>query len=245
MKTNQQFKNQALDALSGNWGKAVLLTLILFILIGAFSGPVSYQSVKMQTYMTEHLGSNSSIYGMLSLMQDPEYMAIQQSANGTNGLFILAYILLLAPLMVGYANAFRLLVAKGDNDMVPNAFHISFNHYWNKVWTMLWMYILISLWSLLLIIPGIIKGFSYAMTPYILEDNPELSATEAIHRSRMMMKGHKFDLFWLYLSFIGWAFLCLLTLGIGYIWLYPYIQASEAAFYEEVKADYELNSGLA
>ena len=82
------------------------------------------------------------------------------------------------------------------------------------------------------------------MTPYILEDNPELGAVDAIHRSRMMMRGHKFDLFWLYLSFIGWFLLSLLTLGIGFLWLVPYMETAQAAFYEEVKADYALNGGL-
>lgn len=82
------------------------------------------------------------------------------------------------------------------------------------------------------------------MTPYILHENPELSASEAIHRSRMMMKGHKFDLFWLQLSFIGWFFLCLLTTGIGFLWLQPYYYTAQAAFYEEVKSSYALEGGL-
>ena len=59
-----------------------------------------------------------------------------------------------------------------------------------------------------------------------------------------MMKGHKFDLFWLFLSFIGWILLSILTLGIGLLWLAPYMYTAQAAFYEDVKADYELNGGL-
>ena len=149
------------------------------------------------------------------------------------------------PFTVGFANAMRRLLVDGENNILSNAFGISFtNNYWRKVWTMLWMEILIFLWALLLIIPGIIKSFSYAMTPYILEDNPELGAVDAIHRSRMMMRGHKFDLFWMYLSFIGWGLLCILTFGIGFLWLAPYIATTQAAFYEEVKADYALNGGL-
>ena len=106
------------------------------------------------------------------------------------------------------------------------------------------MYIFIALWSLLLIIPGIVKSLSYAMTPYILEENPELSANEAIDRSRAMMRGHKYDLLWLYLSFIGWFLLSFLTLGIGLLWLIPYVETAQAAFYEDVKADYAQNGGL-
>ena len=59
-----------------------------------------------------------------------------------------------------------------------------------------------------------------------------------------MMKGHKFDLFWLYLSFIGWGILCIFTLGIGLLWLVPYMQTAQSSFYEDVKADYEANGGL-
>ena len=60
----------------------------------------------------------------------------------------------------------------------------------------------------------------------------------------MMMRGHKFDLFYLYLSFIGWFLLCLLTAGIGFLWLAPYVDTSLAAFYEDVKSDYAMNGGL-
>lgn len=87
--------------------------------------------------------------------------------------------------------------------------------------------------------PGIIKAFSYAMTPFILRDHPDLRYNGAIELSMAMMRGHKADLFWLYLSFIGWFLLCILTLGIGYFWLEPYMTSSMANFYEEVKAEFE------
>lgn len=242
MKTNQQFKNEALAALRGNWGKAVLLTLVYLILVGIAAGPVSYQSVQMETYMQEN--GARTVYQMASLMQDPEYLAMAQRLNGTSGLTTLVSILLIFPFAVGFLNSLRKLLVTGDNNLVPNAFHIAFSNYWHKVWAMLWAYILTVLWSLLFIIPGIIKSFSYAMTPFIIEEYPELTATEAIHRSRMMMHGHKFDLFWLLLSFIGWGILNIFTLGIGTLWLVPYMETSMAAFYGEVKNDYELNGGL-
>lgn len=242
MKTNQQFKNEALAALRGNWGKAVLLTLVYLILVGIAAGPVSYQSVQMETYMQEN--GARTVYQMASLMQDPEYLAMAQRLNGTSGLTTLVSILLIYPFAVGFLNSLRKLLVTGDNNLVSNAFHIAFSNYWHKVWAMLWAYILTVLWSLLFIIPGIIKSFSYAMTPFIIEEYPELTATEAIHRSRMMMRGHKFDLFWLLLSFIGWGILNIFTLGIGTLWLVPYMETSMAAFYGEVKNDYELNGGL-
>lgn len=93
------------------------------------------------------------------------------------------------------------------------------------------------LWTLLLVIPGIIKGYSYAMTPYLLKDEPELKYNAAIEKSMRMMSGHKMKLFLLDLSFIGWALLCILTLGIGLFFLEPYMISARAAFYEDLKAE--------
>ncbi len=243
MKTNTTFKEEALSALKGNWGKGVLLMLIYFLLAGVFMGPIVYTSIAMQEQLLE-LGGRNDINQMLSAMQDPDFLSLQTQANASSSGLTLLEILVLFPLSLGVLNAFRKLLTEGDNDLVPNAFHLGFKPYLHKVWGMLLMYILIVLWTLLFIIPGIIKTYSYAMTPYILHENPELSASEAIHRSRMMMKGHKFDLFWLQLSFIGWFFLCLLTTGIGFLWLQPYYYTAQAAFYEEVKSSYALEGGL-
>lgn len=93
------------------------------------------------------------------------------------------------------------------------------------------------LWALLLFIPGIIKSYSYAMTPFLLADHPELTAKQAIRRSMELMDGHKWDLFVLGLSFIGWDLLNALTLGIGSFWLNPYKNAAYAAFYREITAE--------
>ena len=91
------------------------------------------------------------------------------------------------------------------------------------------------LWSLLFIIPGIVKAYSYSMTYYILKDNPGMSATEAITESRKLMDGHKWELFVLHLSFIGWLLLCMLTFGILLLYVEPYMMATDAAFYESIK----------
>lgn len=93
------------------------------------------------------------------------------------------------------------------------------------------------LWMLLLFIPGIIKSFSYAMTPFILADHPEMTASQAIRRSQELMQGHKWELFVLGLTFIGWELLSALTFGLGALWLNPYKNAAYAAFYRELVAD--------
>lgn len=103
----------------------------------------------------------------------------------------------------------------------------------------LWLSIITSfftfLWSLLLIIPGIIKMYAYSMAPYILADNPELTAREALSRSKQIMNGHKFDLFVLQLSFFWWYMLAVITLGIGYIYVVPYVNSTTANFYNSIK----------
>jgi len=92
----------------------------------------------------------------------------------------------------------------------------------------------VFLWSLLFLIPGIIASYSYAMTSYILAEYPELTASEAITKSKEMMTGNRFRLFCLHFSFIGWDLLCMFTFGIGNLWLIPYKQAATAAFYREI-----------
>ena len=92
----------------------------------------------------------------------------------------------------------------------------------------------VFLWGLLFIIPGIIARYSYAMTPFIMAEHPEMTASEAIRASKQMMNGNKWELFCLHLSFIGWAILCGLTLNIGNIFLNPYMNAAYAAFYRRV-----------
>ena len=227
MKRNTDYKNDALAALKGNWGKAVLATVIYMAIVYIAMGPYLYQNFKFQAAMTAAGGA-----------MDAEALISQMSTvTGYLGLYSLLTIFLIAPLMVGFINAFRVLLVQGDREIPTNMYKIATKGYWHKVWGMFLM-------GVLFVIPGIIKAFSYAMTPYILEEHPELTAKEAIDHSRAMMKGHKFDLFWLYLSFIGWGILCIPTLGIGTFWLIPYMQTAQASFYEDVKADYEVNGGL-
>jgi uncharacterized membrane protein len=114
-----------------------------------------------------------------------------------------------------------------------------FKDYGRILLTMLLTDIYIFLWSLLFVIPGIIKYYSYSMVPYVLRDYPDLSFDEAIEQSMHMMSGFKSKLFMLDLSFIGWAILCVFTLGIGFFWLIPYVYTNHALFYEDLQEFYE------
>lgn len=154
-------------------------------------------------------------------------------------------ILLVLPMGWGYSVAFL-----GNRRGAEDPFNVShlldgYKDFSRIFTTILLMQLYTFLWALLLIVPGIIKGLSYSMTCFVLRDNPDMKNNEAIELSMKMMDGHKTALFWLYLTFIGWGILCIFTFGIGYFWLAPYMQASLAQFYEEVKEDYITRYALA
>lgn len=101
----------------------------------------------------------------------------------------------------------------------------------------------IFLWSLLLVVPGIVAAYRYAMTPYILTDHPELTASEAIEHSKRMMDGHKGELFVLDLTFIGWQILAMVCLNLGFLFVNPYQNAAKAAFYRELLSQERVERG--
>jgi uncharacterized membrane protein len=141
---------------------------------------------------------------------------------------------ILSPITFGIY-AYYLQLIRGQQPKLETIFS-GFQKFGTTLLLNLLMTIFVLLWTLLLIIPGIIASFRYAMAWYILHDNPEIRAIDAIRQSKAMMQGYKGQLFLLYLSFIGWFILCILSFGIGFLWLLPYIQSSSSAFYENLKA---------
>lgn len=117
-------------------------------------------------------------------------------------------------------------------------------NFWPVLGTTLLQGIYVLLWSLCLIIPGIIKSYSYIMTPFVLLDQPELKYDAAIERSMQLMQGYKWKYFCLQLSFLGWVILSILTLGIGFLFLFPYMQTAAALFYEDLKAEYAKKTAI-
>lgn len=112
------------------------------------------------------------------------------------------------------------------------------HNYWRSVGTIFLRNLFVVLWSLLFLIPGIIKGYSYRLVPYILADDPTIGAMDAIDLSREMMDGRKWNAFVLDLSFIGWVFLALITCGLaGILYAGPYKAAVDAEFYLSVRND--------
>ncbi len=94
------------------------------------------------------------------------------------------------------------------------------------------------LWSLLLIVPGIMAALSYSLIYFIMKDHPEMKAMDVIGLSKKAMYGYRWKLFCLFCRFIGWYLLCILTLGIGFLWFIPYFSVSFAKFYDDAMADY-------
>lgn len=140
------------------------------------------------------------------------------------------------PLAYGFAILFLDLFREGKPIDIGKLFD-GFKDF-GRVWgTLILVAIYTILWTCLLIIPGIVKSYSYALTPFILKDEPELKYNAAIEKSMRMMNGYKMKLFLLDLSFIGWMILSILTLGIGLLFLQPYMNTARAAFYEDLKAE--------
>lgn len=101
------------------------------------------------------------------------------------------------------------------------------------LWKSLWEW----LWGLLFVVPGIVKAFSYSQIFFVLVENPGIGVRKAMKISKIMTEGHKADLFWMLLSFSGWLALSLLTLGVGLVWLVPYVNSSFANSYEFLKQE--------
>ena len=138
------------------------------------------------------------------------------------------------PMLVGIS-MFSLSLSRGENARLEQIFE-GFKNYGTVLGAYLLMVLFIFLWMLLLIIPGIIAAIAYSQTFYILAEDDTIGSMDALKKSKEMMDGYKWKYFCLGLRFIGWTLLCILTLGIGFLWLSPYIQISYAKFYEDIKA---------
>ena len=169
------------------------------------------------------------------------YILVIGGMEGAKALSFLS-IFIYGPLLYGYNVAFLNFKRTGEDVRIENLLD-GFKDYGRVFLTNLLQNIYIVLWTLLLIVPGIIKSISYSQTFYVLKDNPELKNNAAIERSMAMMEGHKMEYFCLMLSFIGWILLSVLTLGIGLLWVSPYMDTAMAHFYEYVKEDYERRIG--
>lgn len=142
----------------------------------------------------------------------------------------------LAPVFYFSHTVIYLNISKGISPDVEDAF-IGFRNYWSVIKLNLIKGLFIFLWSLIFIIPGIIKAIEYSMAEYILAENPEMSALDCLNESSSMMEGHKLEYFRLAISFIGWFLLGVITLCIGLIWIEPYISTTFSNYYLSLKQE--------
>ncbi len=154
--------------------------------------------------------------------------------NGVSASLNIVTLILGGPLALGAA-MFSLSVARGKEGKFEQLFD-GFKDFANAMLTYLLMLLIVLLWTLLLIVPGIIAALSYSMTFYVLADDRSLKPRQALDRSKEMMDGYKLKLFYLYMRFLLLGLLCILTLGIGFLWLIPYINVTVATFYEDINA---------
>ena len=220
MQLNSELRAQARERLEGQWGTFVLMTFLMLVIQTILQIP-------------GYIGS------LLEVLSPENVLASLSFSNISNILSLLAL-----PLSWGLTVSL-LRNHREESVDLENLFDGFRGGRYPRVFCALFLVNLFTfLWALLLIIPGIMKAFSYALTPYILLDEPELTAKQAISRSCEIMQGRRWKLFCLYLSFIGWGILSLLTFGIGFLWLAPYMNASIAAFYEDARAEYEAENSI-
>lgn len=205
-----EIKKHAKQSLKGNWGLVLLLTFILFLI-------------------------NAVLPAILEIIMSGGFTAWQDhepwGANLVGNLISIALI----PLSVTVYWFYLSLIRK-EKPQISQVFSNlkEIKTYLKLMGLSLLQTLLIFLWTILLVVPGIIKSIAYSQSYFLLRDHPEYTVIEAITESRKRMKGYKWKYFLLGLSFIGWGILCLFTLGIGLLWLIPYITTSIATFYKEL-----------
>jgi uncharacterized membrane protein len=230
MKIAVQFKESARAALKGKWGISVGAGLIAGLLGSTGSASSSSVSTNINTE-----GSSEIEFDLTELINSVGLERVFP-AFGAVLAVIIAYevvgIVLGSVVGVGYSKFNLDLI-----DKKAPALSTLFNYF--KIWgtavcaeILRTLYIIVG--AILFIIPGILATYNYAMTQYVLAENENLSATEALVRSKSLMIGNRWRLFCLQLSFIGWDLLCVLSLGIGSLWLVPYKAAAYADFYREI-----------
>ena len=217
--TRKELKDNAKQYLRGNWGWAIIVFLITAIIFGIFTGAGHWLD---ETYI---------------------------NYDGTNIFYQFASpigsILLWIGSFIGLSRNIAFLELR-DDQKEEKPYMAAFSVFTeNRFGPELINFVLVSiftfLWTWLLIIPGIIKAYSYSMTPYIVKDmvasGKQVSATDGINASKELMKGHKMALFIFDLGFLGWNILAAITCGIGYLWVTPYYQTAKANFYRHIAGD--------
>ena len=240
--TRTELKERAKESIRRNYWIKVVVGLIAGIISGQIGGNVSYNSLKTELRESGWNGENMDFF------TSTQFLMIVSAAIGILMVLFIGFTLLKIflgnPLLVGCS---RFFLENSDRKarfgLVGTVFQSG--NYLNVVLTMFLRKLFTVLWSLLLLIPGLVKSYSYSMIPYILAENPSISRRRAFEISRKMMDGQKLNAFFLDLSFIGWIILSTLTCGVlDIFYVVPYRQATWAEFYK-VNRQQALQNGTA
>ena len=216
--TYSDYRRIARENLAGNWGKSLGIAFVAAIFGALLAGSNIGFDITIDEEIVPHLPS--IVLSVLGVM-----VSISSILN-------LAQFILGGTVQLGYTQI--LLKQYHHQEFEIGELFSQFHRFKQGFLQSFLRTLYIALWSLLFIIPGIIKSFAYAMTPFLMADNPNMTAKEAIAASCELMDGHKGELFILGLTFIGWDILAVLSLGIGFLWLNPYKEATYAAFYRNL-----------
>ena len=256
MWIRKDLKGKAKEALKRNYWKAVLVSLFLIILSGGIGSGSSWRNDSNSNHVSyKNMEKYYNVNGEKGLLRDngfvQEFDKIDQFAVAAVVLIVIVAIViilivvavalaidafLINPLVVGIR---RFFVQDLDHKAVVGEITYAFDHnYKNIVITMFLKNLFVFLWSLLLIVPGIIKAYEYRMIVYIMAENPQMDRSAAFALSKEMMTGQKWNAFVLDLSFLGWNILGMLTMGIlSIFYVSPYQYHTNAALYNALKGE--------
>ena len=221
MQTSSTYRAQARESLQGRWSNAVTATFIYFVAAIVCYTPSIPSNIQ---------SSFSSLYGTMT--------ATSWWTESLNGLCVVLSVLIVTPLSYALLNACLQMVRGSEQSMTSNMWGNLKGNYVSYLTAGVLVAVLVSLLGLVTFgIGAAILSYAYRMVPLLLNDYPEMSIKDALKTSRQMMKGQKWNLFVLDLSFIGWYLLGIITLCIGYLWLTPYQSTAVAHFYEDLKAE--------
>ncbi|MFT8558136.1 DUF975 family protein [Liquorilactobacillus hordei] len=242
MKTRRELKNEVKETFKGHWGQAIKVAIIpiifqiIIIMLGILA--VMILSIIVAEY------SDSISNGISSVDTSNKFGHGNVFGNSAGG--IIATMILTG---ISFTFLDWLRTKNADFSALKGAFSVFTKRNFLGI---LVLYILtnifIFLWTLLLIVPGIIKSFAYSQTYFVYKDMSQsknaddFNFLDYITKSRELMVGHKFEFFVLKLSFIGWDIVAILTLGLGYIWVIPYKLATYAAYYKSLAANSDIIS---
>lgn len=239
MNRARDFRERARAALGGHWTSAVGTTLLAGILGGEICASGG-EGIGITTMIQKKNDLGDEVYYSRIFGDVPSALWIV-FAGILVGLISIIMIWALVQLFVGSFVSLGLIqynlnLIDGKEATVGQIFSKT-SMFGKALWLRIRSAIFVFLWTLLFIIPGIIMSYAYSMAGYIMTENPEMSAKEAMEVSKKMMQGNKWRLFCLQFSFIGWTILGSLTLGIGFLWINPYMNAATTAFYDDISRE--------